>query len=96
MQFMIVAYDGTDSEAPARRRAARAAHLQRAETARGDGHLIAGGAILDPAGDMIGSTLYVEFQSREQLDHWLREDPYVTKGVWTDIAINPIRLAIQP
>ena len=94
MQFVLTAYDGTDAEAPARRAAARSAHLERAEEFKARGHLIAGGAILDSAGEMIGSTVYVEFESREQLDNWIADDPYVTGNVWQDIDIQPIRLAI--
>ena len=60
------------------------------------GNLIAGGAILNEAEQMIGSTLYVEFDSREELDQWLNNDPYVTGGVWKDISVLPIRLAIRP
>ncbi|MDO7565736.1 MAG: YciI family protein, partial [OM182 bacterium] len=58
------------------------------------GNLIAGGAILDDAGSMIGSTTYVEFESRAELDAWLERDPYVTGDVWRDITITPIRLAV--
>jgi uncharacterized protein YciI len=43
---------------------------------------------------MIGSTTYVEFESRAELDAWLERDPYVTGDVWRDITITPIRLAV--
>lgn len=93
MQFVITARDGRDAEAPARRLAARPAHLEGAARLQRDGHLIAGGAILDDSGGMIGSTMYVEFADRAALDAWLNTDPYVTGGVWRDIEIKPIRLA---
>lgn len=95
MQFMITAYDGKDEEAPARRQAARSEHLQRVGEARKEGHLIAGGAILDDAENMIGSTLYMDFDSREELDAWIAADPYVRGEVWQDIDIRPIRLAVR-
>lgn len=94
MQFMVVAYDGTDEQALARRLAVRSAHLDGAAALKESGNLIAGGAILDDAGEMIGSTTYVEFESRAELDAWLAQDPYVTGDVWRDITITPIRLAI--
>ena len=94
MQYMIVAYDGTDPEALERRLAVREAHLKGAIALKESGNLIAGGAILNDAGQMIGSTTYVEFESREALDTWLVQDPYVTGDVWRDITITPIRLAI--
>jgi len=45
---------------------------------------------------MIGSTLYMNFESRAALDQWLQSDPYVTGGVWVDIEVKPIRLVRSP
>ena len=95
MQFMIIAYDGTDEEASSRRMTARPGHIDGARLLKESGKLIAGGAILDDAEQMIGSTLYVEFDSRAELDSWLEQDPYVTGGVWKDITVQPIRLAMK-
>ncbi|MDO7671797.1 MAG: YciI family protein [OM182 bacterium] len=94
MQFMVVAYDGTDEDALNRRLAVRDSHIAGAIELKNKGNLIAGGAILDDAGSMIGSTTYVEFESRAELDAWLERDPYVTGDVWRDITITPIRLAV--
>jgi uncharacterized protein YciI len=91
---MIVAYDGTDEDALNRRLAVRDSHIAGAIELKNKGNLIAGGAILDDAGSMIGSTTYVEFESRAELDAWLERDPYVTGDVWRDITITPIRLAV--
>lgn len=96
MQFMITAYDGNDEQALERRMSVREAHIGGARELSEAGNLIAGGAILNEAEQMIGSTLYVEFDSREELDQWLNNDPYVTGGVWKDISVLPIRLAIRP
>jgi uncharacterized protein len=94
MQFMVVAYDGTDEGALNRRLAVRDSHIAGAIELKNKGNLIAGGAILDDAGRMIGSTTYVAFESRAELDAWLERDPYVTGDVWRDITITPIRLAV--
>lgn len=96
MQFMITAYDGKDAGALERRMTVREAHIAGARELKEAGKLIAGGAILNEAEQMIGSTLYAEFDSREELDQWLNNDPYVTGGVWKDITVLPIRLAIKP
>ena len=93
MQYMITAYDGADPEAPNRREAVRPAHLDGIRELKAAGKFIAGGAILDDNGEMIGSTLYVEFDSREALEDWLNRDPYVTGDVWREITVTPIRLA---
>lgn len=95
MQYLVVAYDGTDDAALARRLAARELHLAGAAALKQAGKLIAGGAILDDDDRMIGSTLYVEFDSRAELDNWLQQDPYVTGDVWRDITVKPIRLAVK-
>lgn len=95
MQFMVTAYDGKDDGALDRRMSVREAHINGANQLKQAGHLIAGGAILDEAEQMIGSTMFVEFDSKAELDQWLASDPYVTGNVWQDISVLPIRLAIK-
>jgi uncharacterized protein len=56
------------------------------------GHLIEGGAILNDEGQMIGSTLYCCFDSRQELDQWINNDPYWLGNVWVKIEVRPIRL----
>lgn len=92
MEFMIIAYDARDENAPARRLKVRKAHLKQAKIMKEKGHLIEGGAILDDEGQMIGSTLYCRFDSREQLDRWVANDPYVLGNVWIQVEVKPIRL----
>ena len=96
MQFLVVAYDGKDKDAKNRRAAARSSHLVEAQELKEAGNIIVGAAILDENEEMIGSTLCVEFESRADLDEWLANDPYVTEGVWQDITVQPIRLAVCP
>jgi uncharacterized protein YciI len=95
MQFLITAYDGKDDGALDRRMSMREAHINGANQLKEAGHLIAGGAILDEAEQMIGSTMFVEFDSKAELDQWLASDPYVTGNVWQDISALPIRLAVK-
>ena len=93
-QFLVIAYDGTDAEALERRMAARPAHLEGVKPMVERGQMIAGGAILDDAGAMIGSATIVEFADRAGLDAWLARDPYVTGKVWQKIEVRPFRLAV--
>ena len=93
MQWLIIARDGSDAEAPARRQAARRAHLVTAATRLAAGHVRGGGALTDVAGNLIGSAAVAQFASRAELDAWLRTDPYVTGGVWRDIEVIPYRVA---
>ena len=93
MQWLIVARDGTDEEAPARRMAARPAHLENAARLQAKGHLLVGGALLDEEGGMIGSACVAQFETRAELEEWLRTDPYVTGKVWQHIEVIPYRVA---
>ena len=95
MQFMVTAYDGKDENALERRLSVRDAHLKGAKQLKEAGHLIAGGAILDKAEQMIGTTMFVDLDSKAELDQWLASDPYVTGKVWQDISVQQIRLAVN-
>jgi uncharacterized protein YciI len=95
MQFLITAYDGKDENAQARRSAARPAHIEGAKDLLANRQVLIGGAILNDADEMIGSSLVVEFENREALDQWLNNDPYVTENVWQDITVQPFRTAVK-
>jgi uncharacterized protein YciI len=94
-QFLILAHDGSDPEAPARRQAARPAHLEGIGPRVERGEIVAGGAILDDDGRMVGSAVIADFPSRAELDAWLAADPYVTQGVWQRVEVKPYRLAVM-
>lgn len=91
MRHVVIARDGTDDGAKARRAAVRPEHLRQITPRVERGEILVGGAILDEAGDMVGSVLVVNFQTRDELDGWLTTDPYITKGVWQDIEVRPYR-----
>ena len=93
MQWLVIARDGIDAEAPARRQQHRPAHLENAARLQAAGHLLIGGALLDEAGQMVGSAAVAQFDTRAELDTWLRTDPYVTGGVWQQIEVTPYRVA---
>lgn len=93
MQFVVIARDGTDDQALERRMAARESHITSFKEGLNTGQNILGGALLNDAGDMKGSVMVVEFDSREELDEWIKNDPYTQGGVWQDVEILPFRLA---
>jgi len=95
-QYLVLGYDGTDAEAPARRLKARPAHFANGEPLVKSGRIIAGGAILDDAGNMIGSAIFYDFASRAELDAWLAKDPYVTGDVWRRVEVKPMLIAPRP
>ena len=94
MQFLLLAYDGSDKDAKARRAAVRPAHFAGIKPMVERGELRAAGAILDEAGEMVGSVVFAEFPSRAELDAWLAREPYVSEGVWKQIEVKPFRLAV--
>ena len=92
-QYLVLAYDGTDDGAKARRMAARPAHLEGTKPLVARGMLLVGGALLDEAGEMIGSASMFTVADRAELDAWLANDPYVTGGVWQRIEVKRMRVA---
>lgn len=93
MQFLLLAYDGTDCEALHRRLKVREEHLKKISRLKITGEFLFGGAILDDSGNMIGSMIVYDFPDRQSLDEKLKDEPYLTKGVWKQIEIKPFRFA---
>lgn len=93
MQYIITAYDGTDEQAIDRRLMAREEHLKSVERRVEAGQHLYGAAILDDEGKMIGSIMVVDYPTREELDNWLKVEPYVTGKVWEKIEIQPCKVA---
>ena len=94
MLFMVIAKDGTDSEAPARRQAVREQHLANIKPNVDAGILQVGGAIMDDDGNMIGSALIAEAANKEELMEWLNNDIYTKAGVWKSFEIYPFLRAV--
>lgn len=93
MQYIITAYDGTDEKALDRRLMAREAHLKSVERRIKEGQHLYGAAILDDNGKMIGSMMVVDFPTREELEEWLKIEPYVVERVWQKIDIQACSVA---
>jgi uncharacterized protein YciI len=93
MQFLLIAYDGTDEGALERRMKVREDHLNKVAGLKKVGEFLFGGAILDDGGKMIGSMIVYEFSDRQSLDAMLKEEPYITGDVWRKVNIQPFRHA---
>lgn len=93
MQFLILAHDATDSDTPARRMAAREAHLALIAEYKAAGNMIVGAALLNDAGQMAGSVIMADFPSRAELDAWLKREPYILQKVWGEVQVLPCKLA---
>ncbi|MBG0860967.1 MAG: hypothetical protein IQL11_15820 [Bacteroidales bacterium] len=93
MQFLLIAYDGTDATALERRMKSRPEHLEKISHVKKAGEFLFGGAILDDDGKMIGSVILYDVPDRAALNERLKNEPYIYNKVWEKIEIRPFRLA---
>lgn len=94
MQFMVLAYDGTDEHALERRMAVREAHLKNGEALYEAGRWLYAAGIVDDDGRMIGSMIFCDFESREEMKkEWLDSEPYITGDVWKTIIVDNAAVA---
>lgn len=90
MQFIIIA---TDRENVLEKRiAVRPRHLE--SLAQLESQIIFAGGRLDETGRPKGSLVVMECPSRAALDAYLAQEPYVVEGVWGEIQIEPVKVAI--
>jgi hypothetical protein len=91
MQYLIIAYD--NDNALDKRLEARDAHVQGARKLMAEGKIIEAGALIEED-QMVGSTLFVNFENDDELNEWLESEPYVTNNVWNmdEFQIVPVKL----
>jgi uncharacterized protein YciI len=92
-QYIITAYDYTDTEALQRRMNVRPHHLDGAKDLKANGNFIIGGAMLNDEGKMIGSTMILQFETEEELLAWQQSEPYITQKIWETVDVKPFRVA---
>lgn len=94
---ILIARDGQDEGALARRMAARSAHFHRVRALAADGTLLFGGAILDARGErMTGSVAVTRHTDHAAARAFWRDDPYVTGDVWHQMALHATLLRPLP
>jgi uncharacterized protein YciI len=96
MAWIVLAFDGTDAEAPARRAAARERHLAVIAAAAADGRLALGVPLFESDGRVAGSLMVLSGEAQSDLDAYLAEEPFARDGVWTRIDAMPGRIAPLP
>ncbi len=92
-QYLVTAYDYTDTEALQRRMNVRPHHLDAAKDLKANGNYVLGGAILNEDGKMIGSVLIVQFETEEALEAWKQNEPYITQKIWESVDVKPFKVA---
>ena len=90
MQFMIKALDGAGMLE--KRLEVRPRHLESINQIRD--HIICAGGLLNDEGKMKGSCLVLEYPSREELDAYLAQEPYVLANVWEKVEVEVMNVLI--
>jgi uncharacterized protein YciI len=98
MWYVIIGRDSPNSLD--KRRAQRAAHVERLTALREAGRVLVAGPMpaIDasdpgPAG-FVGSVIIAEFDSQASARAWVDADPYVAAGVWGEVQVEPfVRVA---
>lgn len=88
----------TDHEGTVEKRlATRPQHIARLQKLNDEGRLIVAGAMpkdpSNPQAGFYGSTIIVDFETREALDTWLQEEPFLKEGVYSHIDVKPFNKA---
>jgi uncharacterized protein YciI len=94
MQFIVIAHDGTDSNAIERRIAVREDHIRQGKAFYDSGKWLYAAGILDDEGILIGSMIMCDFPSQTELENqWLKNEPYIVGKVWEKIEIHRAHVA---
>jgi uncharacterized protein YciI len=96
MAWLILAFDGTDAEAPARRMEARDAHVAFITAEAAAGRLALGLPLHDEAGHSLGSLMILSAEDRAGRDAYLEAEPFAQRRVWQRIEMHPLRIAPLP
>lgn len=83
MKFVILGFDGPDSEA--KRKIHRPAHLAKMEPLDKAGRVVLAG----PLTDKTGSLIIIEAGSLEEARRFADEDPYTIHGVFERVEVHP-------
>ena len=88
----------TDNDGTLEKRlAVRPQHLERLQKLDDEGRLIVAGAMpkdpTNPQAGFYGSTIIVDFDSREALDTWLKDEPFLLEGIYANIEVKPFNKA---
>lgn len=96
MAFAILAFDGADDGAPARRAAARDAHVAFITEEAAAGRLALGLPLHDETGRSRGSLMVLDVPDRTALEAYLSAEPFARKGVWQRVTSHEFRIAPLP
>ena len=90
MTWIITAHDG-ENMLP-RRMEVRPRHLE--NIAKMKDRVVCAGGLLDDEGKMKGSVLVMDFDSRADVDEYLKNEPYVTEDVWERVEVERMNVVL--
>lgn len=90
MQFLVIAHDYKNGLE--KRLKVRDQHVKMGDQMKADGHYHIGVATLDKTGNMSGSVMILEYDTREELDAWLKIEPYIVNKVWETWEVIPCKV----
>ena len=92
-QYLITGYDHADEGALKRRMEVRPHHLDGVRELINTGNYVIGGAILNDEGNMIGSSMILQFETEEELDAWKKKEIYITGQIWETVDVKQFKVA---
>jgi uncharacterized protein YciI len=96
MAYLVLGFDGTDAEAPARRVAARDAHVAAITAEARAGRLVLGLPLHDEQAHSLGSLMVIDAADRMGLEAYLAAEPFARQGVWQRVETHRLRIAPLP
>jgi uncharacterized protein YciI len=93
--FAVIAYDSTSTGTFERRMEIRPEHMAVGQQMMDAGSFLFGGAMIDGAGKMSGGVLFVDFETRSDVEEWLRREPYVLNRVWERVEVHQFLIPPQ-
>ena len=91
MQYLVIAYD--NEGVLDKRLEVRDAHMAATKQLMKEGKIIDAAALIEED-QMVGSTLFVNFENDDEINTWLENEPYVVNGVWNmdEFQIVPVKI----
>lgn len=95
MQYLVIAYD--NEGALDKRMENRPAHVEGTQKLMAEGKIVSACALIEED-MMVGSSVVTNFESEDEMNSWLENEPYVTGGVWNmeEIQIVPVKVMPRP
>ena len=90
MQYLINAYDGENMLE--KRMEVRPRHLENINKL--GKHVVFAGGRLNDDGKPVGSVMVMEFDTRAELDEYMKSEPYIEEKVWDKVDVEAFNTVI--